>query len=49
MPKLSAYRADAPKKMSPDCEIYKSAPVNGAVVQGDATKPEIAPMTNTPI
>jgi len=35
--------------MSPDCEIYNNAPVRGAVVQGEATKPEIAPINNTPI
>ena len=48
IPKLKAYKAEAPKTTSPVCDIYNNAPVNGAVVQGEATNPEITPIINTP-
>ena len=48
MPRANKYKVNAPITKSPDCATYSNAPDSGAEVQGEATKPAIAPMANTP-
>ena len=48
IPRLNTYNEIKPKNTSPLCAINSNIPVSGAVVQGDAIRPESAPITNTP-
>ncbi|KAG1242916.1 hypothetical protein G6F65_022747 [Rhizopus arrhizus] len=49
LPPAMANNAAPPRTTSPVCEIYSSAPANGAATQGPTISADKAPITSAPV